>query len=75
MKKQYKITKEKYLEAQRAIFANGGKVYRNDTFEIQGVEGAFKFFEEKEIIVIVITDKPWLASWEMIEKKLDEFFK
>ena len=74
MKKQYKITKEQFLEAKQAIKSNGGEIYMDGFFEIKGVEGKFEYHEEEQLLAIIITDKPWLASWSMIEEKLDEFF-
>lgn len=73
MKKTYTITEEKKNEALQLIRKNGGKIYKNNSFEISGVKGYYK--ESGDSITIVITDKPWLASWSMIEDKLDEFFK
>ena len=72
MKKTYQISEERFLESKRLIKNFGGMIYSNGRFEIKGVKGRFKF--ENETLEIVITDKPWLASWEMIEDKLDKFF-
>lgn len=72
MRKTYGITNEKFLEVKKAITKNGGTIYSDNRFEIKGVKGRFE--KDYETLTIVITDKPWLASWEMIEDKLDEFF-
>ena len=72
MKKQYTITHDKFLEAKTMITRNGGTIYTDGSFEIQGVRGNFRFRDNA--LDIVITNKPWLASWGMIESKLDEFF-
>ena len=72
MKKTYQISNEKFLEGKKMITENGGTIYPDGRFEIKGVKGRFMF--ENEVLEIVITDKPWLASWGMIEEKLDEFF-
>ena len=72
MKKEYTITKDKFLEAKKLITENGGTIYTDGSFKISGVVGKFNF--EDNTLEIVITDKPWLASWGMIESKLDQFF-
>lgn len=74
MKKTYQvdITDEKFLEAKKAIISNGGNIWADISFEIRGVKGWFK--KEGTKLTIEITDKPWLASWEMIEEKLNQFF-
>ena len=41
-------------------------------FEIKGVKG--KFVRSGDLLIIKVTDKPWLASWGLIEEKMDEFF-
>lgn len=72
MNKQYTITENKFLEAKKLIKKNGGAIYTDGSFEISGVEGNFTYNDG--VLKIRITDKPWLASWGMIEDKLDEFF-
>ena len=72
MKKTYTITNDKFLEAKKMITLNGGIFYQNGSFEVRGVEGKYHF--DGNTLDVVITDKPWLASWGMIESKLDEFF-
>ncbi len=73
MKKNYTIDDNKFVEAKNLIMENGGKIYTDNTFEIRGVEGFFKY--DGVTLTVKITDKPWLASWGMIEEKMDEFFK
>ncbi len=72
MIKTYNISQDKFLEAKKLITQNGGTIFPNDSFEISGVKGNFIF--ENNNLTIKITDKPWLASWSMIEDKLNEFF-
>jgi len=72
MNKDYIISVEKFFEAKKILTQNGGVIYPDDTFEIRGIRG-FQFVGE--ILNIRITDKPWLASWGMIDKKMDEFFR
>ena len=72
MKKQYTITKDKFLEAKKTITENDGTIYADGSFEVSGVEGSFSY--DEGILTVKITDKPWLASWEMIGEKMDEFF-
>ena len=72
MKKIYQISDEKFLEGKKVITENGGIIFSDGRFEVKGVKGKFSF--ENGTLEIVITDKPWLASWEMIEDKLNEFF-
>lgn len=67
------ITQEKLYEAEQAIMHNGGAVYKDNRFLIMGVEG--RYVLNGTTLTIEITDKPWLASWTMIEGKLREFFK
>ena len=66
------ITQDKVIKAEKAIKANGGNVYVGDTFSIMGVKGGYVL--NGDILIVCITDKPWLASWGMIEGKLKEFF-
>lgn len=73
MKYKFKTTEEKFKQGQKLVQKNGGTFYTDNTFEVSGVEGKYRF--EDGVLTIVITDKPWLASWGMIESKLNEFFK
>lgn len=73
MKKIYTITDEKFLEAKQTITSHGGTIYADGSFELMGVRGSF--YRDGDMLRVTITDKPWLASWGMIEEKLDEFFK
>jgi hypothetical protein len=66
------VTDEKFLEGVENLENNGGHVYTNGTFEVKGVEG--RYSHDGEELTIVVDDKPWLASWDMIESKLDDFF-
>lgn len=72
MEKEYTITDDKFLEAKKLINSNGGTIYTDGNFEIKGVEG--KFYRDKNILRVLITRKPWLASWDMISNKMDGFF-
>ena len=71
MEKQYQISESKFLEAKIALLANGGEI-DGSRFEISGVEGTVSYVGG--VLRVNITDKPFLASWEMISDKLDEFF-
>ena len=72
MKKTYKISDEKFIEAKNIIRESGGTISEGGGFEIKGVKGSF--YLDGGNLTVIITDKPWLASWSMIEDKLDEFF-
>jgi hypothetical protein len=72
MKKKYVITDERFEKAKQLIRSNGGSV-GNHSFTIRGVKGIFQ--KKGAVLVINITDKPFLASWAMIENKLNDFFK
>ena len=72
MVKTYTVSEDKFLEGKRMITSNGGTIYTDGSFEVKGVKGRFSL--NGDSLTIVVTDKPWLASWGMIEKKLDEFF-
>jgi len=67
------ISTDKRDEAMNAIMHAGGRV-SSDAFSIRGVEGRYAFDAESKKLVVVIDDKPWLASWDMIEEKLNEYF-
>ena len=66
------ISANKIDEAMNAIKQEGGRISSN-AFSIKGVEGRYKL--DGETLIIVIDDKPWLASWDMIEEKLNEYFR
>jgi len=72
MTKTYPISIEKFLKAETLIRENGGKVNKDNTFEVYGVRGRFE--KEGGAISITVTKKPFLARWSTIEAKLDEFF-
>lgn len=72
MRYQINTTEEKVLNGEKLIQQNGGTIYANNTFDISGVSGKYNF--EGGMLTIVITDKPWLASWDMIEEKINQFF-
>ncbi|GAI78901.1 unnamed protein product, partial [marine sediment metagenome] len=50
-----------------------GIIYEDNSFEISGVNGSYHF--ENDVLTINITNKPWLASWSMIEEKIKQFFE
>jgi hypothetical protein len=60
------------LEAIQTIIDKGGSIYKDNSFYIRGVEG--RFGKDKDSLVIIVDEKPWLASWKMIEDKLNGFF-
>ena len=72
MKYKIKTTSEKVEQGENLVRENGGKFYTDGTFEVSGVKGSLEFNDG--VLIIEITDKPWLASWSMIEDKLSEFF-
>lgn len=65
------VSAEKMQEGIKKIMMNGGEI-TDSSFEISGVEGRYHY--EYETLTVMIDEKPWLASWEMIEEKLNEFF-
>jgi hypothetical protein len=67
------ISSEKVIQAEKAIKENGGEVYVGDKFSIMGVKGKYTLIGST--LTVDITDKPWLASWNMIEEKLKGFFR
>lgn len=69
---EYYVTDEKFEEAKELIRRNGGAIYKDNSFTISGVTGYFS--KSGRVLNIRITDKPWLASWGTIERKLNEFF-
>lgn len=74
--KEYRIndvSPEKVTQAEKAIKKNGGTIYVGDSFDIMGVEGNYKLKDGN--LFVQITVKPFLASWNLVEDKLREFFK
>ena len=69
---KFKTTKEKFDHGKSLVKENGGTFYTDNSFEVSGVEGSYHF--DGEILTITIDSKPFLASWGMIESKLNEFF-
>ena len=45
------------------------------SFRVKWVEWRFAYDQQSEILTIVIDDKPWLASEEMIEDEIKKFFR
>ena len=74
MKFAISTTKSKIAEGENLIRNNDGVCRSDGSFEVQGVEGSYYFNEDEKVLTINVTDKPWLASWDMIEKKIKEFF-
>ena len=67
----------KVNEGLNLIQQKGGEVSVRDTVgsvSISGVEARFSFDVNTDILTVTIDDKPWLASDEMIEGKVKEFF-
>ena len=73
MKFQIETTEKKIAEGENLIRENEGTIYTDNSFEVSGVRGFYRF--EDGILIIHITDKPWLASWDMIRDKIKEFFE
>ena len=72
MTKKYPISNEKFSQAKTLITQNGGSINTDNTFEIRGVKGHFE--RTSDSITITVTKKPFLASWSLIEEKLNGFF-
>ena len=70
-----KTTPEKVNEAIRKLQQVSSVSFdgTNGRFSAKGVAGRFKW-DGNGIITIVIDDKPWLASEEMIESEIKKFF-
>lgn len=73
MKYRINTTEEKVSEGEQMIQQNGGSVYESGRFSISGVEGRYSFSDG--VLTINVTDKPFLATWGMIESKINQFFK
>ena len=67
------ISQVKLDEGKQLVRNKGGKFYTDGSFEVSGVEGRLSY--DGSTLTVLITDKPWLASWEMIESELRKFFK
>ena len=72
MNYKFKITDEKFDEALTVMHKNGARIWDDGSFKISGVSGRYARADGE--ISITITDKPWLASWGMIKRKLNHFF-
>lgn len=62
-------------KARRLITEDGGSLIgdtRAGQFAAEGVQGAYEV--AGQTITIVLTEKPWLASWSLIESKVRELF-
>ena len=68
------VTPEIIKKAEYMIRDNGGVVREDGSFSVKGVEGSYVFDENANMVKIRLTDKPWLASWEMIETEVRKFF-
>jgi len=70
----YKVTDKQFMKAKLLIMDNGDLYVEGEThyFVVSGVKGSF--YKDGDEIFITIRSKPLLASWSMIEEKLDEFF-
>lgn len=76
-------TKEKVLDGIATVKANSGEIRSLEisedsvsaVFAVSGVKGTIVFFCAKGQLTVKVYDKPFLASWDMIEEKLDEFFQ
>ncbi len=68
-----KVSSSKFEEAKKKIVDNGGSVSGNQ-FSVKGVKGSFSREAGSMDMEIRITDKPWLASENMIRKEIREFF-
>lgn len=62
--------------AKKLIEYYGGSMrgyYDAGRFSCKGVSGSFAI--NSNMATITITDKPFLASWDLVEGKIKEFFK
>lgn len=71
MKLTIETTPERANEGIEMILKAGGS-FNSGHFSIKGVKGMALY--SNNLLQITITDKPWLASWGMIEDKIREFF-
>lgn len=71
---KFNTTAKKVNEGIKVIRSKGGNLYEDDTFEVSGVEGTLKYDGEGGLTIKII-DKPFLASWDMIETKLNKLYK
>ena len=69
---EFIVTDEQVDKAKKAIEDNGGMINGDSSFSIMGVTG--HFYKIGRVLTVRITDKPFLASWGTIERKLTEFF-
>ena len=74
MQFEMKTTWEKVKQGRRLIIENGGHIYDDNSFVVDGVEGIYTFNSTTGLFTVRIDKKPLLASWGMIERKLKEFF-
>ena len=72
MKKFTFTVSEEKLKDAIALIKENGEYNSAGHFVVQGIRGEIAYNNEK--LEIVISDKPFLASWGMIEDKLNSFF-
>jgi len=72
MKYTFKTTEENLNKWKLLVKEKWWKFYTDWTFEVKWVEWEINF--KDWLLSINITDKPWLASWDMIEEELNKFF-
>jgi len=73
MQLKIETTKEKVTLGRQIIIEKGGHVDTDNNFSISGVKGFYHF--ENGLLIINITNKPWLATKTMIKSKIISFFK
>jgi len=62
--------------ASKGVSSVNGRLNGTTTegrFQAQGVTGQYKI--EGDTLFIGIEDKPWLASYSLVEEKIREFFQ
>ena len=62
-------------KAKRLTEENGGTLIgdtQGGNFASQGVKGAYGVAADK--ITIILTDKPWMVTWDYVADKVREFF-
>lgn len=69
---RYRIKNEEQINKARELLKYHGTL-NGSNFKVKGVEGYFEIYDD--ILSITITDKPFLASWSMVESELDKLMK
>ena len=68
----YENVSQSKIDSWKIAIQNAGWQINSSRFSISWVEWKYEY--NNWTLTIEITDKPWLASWGMIEDKLDSYF-